>query len=213
MNKSIRSLAGYFYPYQITGNLDSDSTLIYFISGAFQNMETWKRFERHYAPITKVILSDLPGVGSADILPSSYSFDFIAQSIKHLLDHLEIDQINMLAASYGTPIGLLFCAKYPERVKKAVFVGAAMGFSDEINQEFKQHLHDVEEQNIKSFSEYLTRYLLNYSYQDKIERFNLAERILQKSVSCMSTEDIERYIQNTRRVLDYQQRAHNIQAI
>lgn len=213
MNKSILSFDGYRYSYKVVGNVNSNCTPIYFISGAFQNMETWRRFESHYTPVSKVILSDLPGVGSADILPSSYSFDFIAQSIKHLLDHLEIDKINILAASYGTPTGLLFCANYPERVKKAIFVGAALGFSSEINREFKQHLKDVEQHNIKSFSEYVTKYLLNYNYKDKIERFKLAERILLKSVSSMSEEDIDRYIQNTRRVLNYQQIAKTIKEI
>src|SRR5688572_14549117 len=94
-----------------------------FLSGAFQTMESWARFARAFSPCTTVVLVDPPGMGRADPLPSHVGLDLLAEAVRGVIDHLALDRINLVAASYGTPAAYRLAQMYPSRVARIALAG------------------------------------------------------------------------------------------
>jgi pimeloyl-ACP methyl ester carboxylesterase len=57
------------------------------------------------------------------------TFDEQAQAYAHLLDHLDIDRVAVVAFSHGGPSALLFAARYPERVSSLTLLSAGVASS------------------------------------------------------------------------------------
>src|SRR5688500_8308871 len=74
-----------------------------FVSGAFQTMESWTRFARAFQPYTTVVLVDPPGMGRSAVLPPDAGLDVLAGCLLRVLDELDLAQVTLVAASYGTP--------------------------------------------------------------------------------------------------------------
>src|SRR5690606_28632740 len=92
---------------------------------------------------------DLPG-GAATFARSSCSrrkvaravpsqcdgatFDEQAHAYVHLLDHLGLQRVAVVALSHGGPPALLFAALYPERVSSLTLISAGVASTEAANQ-------------------------------------------------------------------------------
>ncbi|MGC6427134.1 MAG: alpha/beta fold hydrolase [Akkermansiaceae bacterium] len=71
----------------------------------------------------RVIAPDLPGHGdSTDFDPSKFSFNYFADLVIELMDHLGIEKTNLGGLSMGSGISLNIALRYPDRVKKLVLL-------------------------------------------------------------------------------------------
>ncbi len=64
-------------------------------------------------------------------LPSGATFDQQARAYAHLLDHLGIEKVAVLALSHGGPSALLFAVLYPDRVSSLTLISAGVASSAE----------------------------------------------------------------------------------
>jgi pimeloyl-ACP methyl ester carboxylesterase len=62
-------------------------------------------------------------------LPAGATFDTQAQAFAHLLNHLGIEQVAVVALSHGGPSALLFAALYPDRVSSLTLISAGVATS------------------------------------------------------------------------------------
>jgi pimeloyl-ACP methyl ester carboxylesterase len=62
-------------------------------------------------------------------LPARATFDEQAHAYAHLLDHLGIDRVAVVALSHGGPSALLFAALHPERVSSLTLISAGVAAS------------------------------------------------------------------------------------
>ncbi len=75
MNTSDKKLnyQGYDYFYRVIENKNNNFEPTFFISGAFQNMDSWKKYVNYFSCETTVILTDLPGTGKSDTVYENVS--------------------------------------------------------------------------------------------------------------------------------------------
>ena len=85
-------------------------------SSTFFNQAFVEGLERNF----RVILIDLPGYGRSDC--SELSFEKLSEIINSLLDKLQIERINILGFSMGTPIALDYSIRNPEKVNKVILI-------------------------------------------------------------------------------------------
>jgi pimeloyl-ACP methyl ester carboxylesterase len=128
---------GYDYHYRIIEHPNPQFEPTFFISGAFQNMDSWSKFVRFFSQQTTVVVADLPGTGKADSLPSSIGFDFYSEAIARILQDANVNRVYVIAASYGTPIAYTFARNYQECVSRMVLAGTMK----EIPQHLREHIH------------------------------------------------------------------------
>jgi pimeloyl-ACP methyl ester carboxylesterase len=57
------------------------------------------------------------------------TFDDQADAYVHLLDHLRVDKVAVVALSHGGPSALLFAARYPERVSSLILLSCGVASS------------------------------------------------------------------------------------
>ena len=116
------ALRGYSYRYLRIPVAASESSLppVVFLGGAFQSMDSWRSFANVFAPLSDVVLVDLPGSGAADPLPPEFGLDFLAEALEKVFDRLELRPAFLVCASYGSPIGYRFAQRFPDRTSHLV---------------------------------------------------------------------------------------------
>ena len=174
------------------------------LSGAFQNMDSWKKFSDFFSKETLVVLADLPGVGKSDPVPEDLNMEFFCDCIKNLLDHLQIKKINIIAASYGTPIAHRFAQLFPKKMAKLVLTGTMREIPKNKRNKVSKTLKTISSGNMPLFAEEISEILLRKNKAYDIKKFELANRIILSVCKSLNEDEKEKYIHNTKRLLTHQ---------
>ena len=73
---------GYRYESRVVQGAATGLAPVVLVGGAFQRKEEWGRLERGLLAHADVVTVDLPGWGTADLLPETYGADFLAGAAK-----------------------------------------------------------------------------------------------------------------------------------
>lgn len=93
------------------------------LHGGAGSMEDMKHLITFFSDSYMVIANDRQGHGKTSDLERDFSFESMAANTVGLLDHLKLDRVNVIGFSDGGIIALTLAIKYPERIKKAVYIG------------------------------------------------------------------------------------------
>ncbi len=197
------SLNGFNYYCRFIENTESQYDPMVLLSGAFQNMDSWKNFTKVLSKNFSVVLIDLPGSGSADFLPYGYGGDFLVEAINNMFMHLGIEKANIIAASYGTPTAFNFAAKYPEKVAHLVMGGVMKEMPKERKIDVERIYQLAKQGNKKAFARETTKLLLNCEESKNVNKSSLVKRVMECSLARISKSEIKKMVENTRRILHH----------
>jgi pimeloyl-ACP methyl ester carboxylesterase len=196
---------GYDYYYRVIEGKNNNFAPTFFISGAFQNMDSWKRFANAFSNETTIILVDLPGTGKSDVVNDEIPLDFFAEAIYKIIQETCIEQMYLVSASYGTPIAYTFAKNFPEYVSKLVLAGTMKEIPFHMRGKIIQSVKLAEKYLMDEFAWFATHNgLLCLDPRKNIVRRELALRVLNAELKNMTRNETERYIMNTLRLLNYQ---------
>lgn len=99
--------------------------VVLLVHGLASNAGFWRYNISELSKHFRIIAVDLPGYGKSDKGNYSYKMTFFANTIKQLLDELQIDKVNFVGHSMGGQIGIWFSILYPDRVNKLVLASTA----------------------------------------------------------------------------------------
>ena len=77
----------------------------------------------------RAILFDVPGVGGSAMPALPYRPSTLARMSKHLLELLEIDQVDVSGVSWGGGLAQQFAKQYPKICRKLVLVATSSGWT------------------------------------------------------------------------------------
>jgi pimeloyl-ACP methyl ester carboxylesterase/DNA-binding CsgD family transcriptional regulator len=83
-----------------------------------------------YAPIAAyrtLVTYDKPGCGLSDPWPGSQTLDSDLEVLRAVIDHLELDRVDLLGLSMGAPVSLAYAVAHPQAVGRLLLYG---GFAD-----------------------------------------------------------------------------------
>ena len=172
------------------------------VGGAFQRKEDWGRIEEGLLEHSDVVTIDLPGWGSADLLPDSYGVDFLADTLNHILDELNLAELNALSGSYGTAIVYRLAQRYPHRVARMMLVGTMVAIPDHYRADFHRTLELLAAGQIDEFAQTALGIIFSRDPAAQIPTSAVIRRILLRRIDKASTEEIDKYGANTRRLLN-----------
>lgn len=118
----LKTPRGLNWYYQIAGQ---GQTLL-FLHGFGVNGRIWRQQTKYFSAAYRVVAVDLPGHGQSDW--QNVSLTEIAEDIEFLLQHLECQQIGIVASSFGGLAALKIFELNPRRVKFFVFAGSQPKF-------------------------------------------------------------------------------------
>jgi 2-succinyl-6-hydroxy-2,4-cyclohexadiene-1-carboxylate synthase len=100
--------------YQIKGN--GKETLV-LLHGFMENLSIWSDMEPHLSENFSLLKIDLPGHGQSGIISEVQTMELMAEEVKKVLDHQNLQKVHLLGHSMGGYISLGFAEKYPEYLK------------------------------------------------------------------------------------------------
>jgi pimeloyl-ACP methyl ester carboxylesterase len=198
--EGVVDIDGFACHFQISGNRDTGNVPVFFVSGAFQTMRSWRPFAERFEHTTTVLLADLPGMGRSDLLPRQYGLGFVARAARDVLEAAEIDRAYVVSASYGSPIAYTLAQRYPDRVDRLVLAGVMKEIPAHLHERTERTLVTVGEGRMTDFANEVVEGMLCRDPNTRITNRELAEKVLRR-VEHLSEGDQLRYIENTARLL------------
>jgi pimeloyl-ACP methyl ester carboxylesterase/UDP:flavonoid glycosyltransferase YjiC (YdhE family) len=121
------TLEGFGVYYETFGD-PSAPTVLFFPSWQIVHSRMWKMQVPHFARFFHVVTMDIPGNGKAERTtnPAAFEIDRVVDYGVGLLDHLDVQAAAAVGLSMGAANVLWMAARYPERVRRAVLIGAAL---------------------------------------------------------------------------------------
>ncbi len=104
--------------------MGSKGPTVLLIHGLFGDLDNLKRLGRDLADDHRVVVMDCRNHGDS-FHSDSMNYAAMAEDVKHLLDHLEIDQASLVGHSMGGKLAMEFALIYPDRVKKLIVADVA----------------------------------------------------------------------------------------
>ncbi len=197
-------LEGLHYSYRVRRHPEPEFEPTLFVSGAFQTMDSWARFARAFEPHTTILLIDPPGIGPSDVLAPEFGADFLAACLLHLLDRVEIDRVNVVAASYGTPPAFRLGQLQPERLNRVALVGTMKEIPPHVRNSVRETIETALRGERELLAQQVIDGLLCRDPSLPVDRRELAERVLRSSLTRMSGVDLEQYATNTKRLIQHE---------
>ncbi|QFZ20323.1 alpha/beta fold hydrolase [Saccharothrix syringae] len=114
---------GFTYSCRVVENAEARTEPIVLVGGAYQDMYAFHRVERPWRRAATLVVVELPGVGTADVLPASYGFDFLGLALGHLLDRLGLERVNLVGVSYGCAVAYRHARTNPTGVARLGLCG------------------------------------------------------------------------------------------
>ncbi|WBX99163.1 alpha/beta fold hydrolase [Chryseobacterium gambrini] len=87
------------------------------LHGFMENLSIWSDMEPHLSDNFSLLKIDLPGHGQSEIIAEVQTMEMMAEEVKKVLDHENINRIHLLGHSMGGYVSLAFAEKHPEYLK------------------------------------------------------------------------------------------------
>lgn len=187
-SRTVRAAAPYLAPVLLVG-------------GAFQRKEDWGRIERGLLDHADVLAVDLPGWGSAGVLPAEYDADFLAGALCQVLDDAGLAQVNVLAGSYGTAIAYRLAQLRPARIARMTLVGTMSTMPDHLRAAVRHALDLLAAGRRQEFAEMAVAWLMSRTPDADIAAGAAVRRILLGRCASISDHEAAQFTANTRRLL------------
>jgi pimeloyl-ACP methyl ester carboxylesterase len=100
--------------------LAGDGPPLVLIAGLASDGASWAPVTPFLAPHARLILPDNRGCGQTQVKDGAVTIEAMADDIIALLDHLEIEQTDMLGHSMGGVIAMSIAAQRPERLRRLI---------------------------------------------------------------------------------------------
>jgi pimeloyl-ACP methyl ester carboxylesterase len=105
------------------------------LHGFTESVKIWYDFKDSLISGFRVILIDLPGHGKSSIFEEEHSMELMADSVKAVIDHLNISSAVLIGHSMGGYVSLAFARKYAKLLKGlGLFHSTSLADSDEVKQ-------------------------------------------------------------------------------
>ena len=111
---------------------EGKGTVIVLLHGYLESLEIWSEFSADLAENCRVVSIDLPGHGKSGVFGKVHTMELLAQTVKSVMDFLNIDKYFMVGHSLGGYVTLAFLELFPECLSGlSLFHSHSLADSDE----------------------------------------------------------------------------------
>jgi pimeloyl-ACP methyl ester carboxylesterase len=110
--------------YEIHGGGVSSAPLV-LLHGSFMTISNnWTEWLDELSSTRRVIAVEMQGHGRTADIDRDFSYESLADDVAAMLDHLEIEQADLLGYSMGGGVAMQVAIRHPEKVRRVVSVSA-----------------------------------------------------------------------------------------
>lgn len=180
-----------------------------FVGGAFQALDKLGPLSDHWRQHYRLILIELPGFGDSDFLPESYSFDFTAECIAHVVRTLAVPNPVVVGTSYGSPSVYRYVGTHQNEVKAMVLGGSCTSIDRMMEYQIRLMLWIIKSQKVALFPKAFTEVMCN-TKELAIPNAPRIHQILIRSLARMDSDAQEKFIANSLRLIGAKMPDYNI---
>ncbi|WP_051325909.1 alpha/beta fold hydrolase [Glycomyces tenuis] len=193
---------GFRYCSRVSRSADPRFDPVVLIGGAMQRKEDWGRIEQGLLESADVVCPDLPGWGAADLLPPRHGSELLAGALRHLLDELGLERVNLFAGSYGTAIAYRLAQTDPERVARMALAGTMSTIPDGARPAMLGVLDLIASGERERFGQVAVETLMTVDPHADIASAAVVKRILTLRFGKLTDDELDKFVANTRRLLE-----------
>ena len=93
---------------------------VLFVHGFGSSLETWELVAPLLCQTRRCVSLDLPGFGLSSKYEQPYDADDMVTHVLGLMDQLDLEQVDLVAHSYGCSVALALATEHPQRVRRLV---------------------------------------------------------------------------------------------
>lgn len=111
--------------YRETGNASNPTLLL--LHGFPSSSHMFRHLIAHLSGTYHIIAPDYPGFGQSsapDTNAYAYTFDNLASTMEHFIDHLALTNIHLYIQDYGGPIGFRIATRRPQLIRSFIIQNA-----------------------------------------------------------------------------------------
>lgn len=124
---------------------------IVFLHGFLESSKIWEPFVEELSKKRQVILIDLPGHGKSGVIEEVHSMELMADAVKEVLIHLEVEQATIVGHSMGGYVSLAFCEKFPSMTRCLLLLNSTPSEDSKERKVNRQRAITVVKKNKKAF--------------------------------------------------------------
>ena len=94
------------------------------LHGYLESMLVWEDFVPYIYKEVRVVTLDLPGHGISEVRGEIHTMEYLADTVRGMLDRLGIERCTLAGHSMGGYVALAFCEKYPERLDGLILLSS-----------------------------------------------------------------------------------------
>jgi len=160
---------------------------IVLLHGFMESLKIWEDFSRQFSKSFRVVSIDLPGHGETPVMEEVHSMEFMAKTVKHVLDELNISKCVMVGHSMGGYVTLQFAKQFPELLAGFCLFHSQAGADNDQAKENRRRTINIVKLNKVGFIQQFIPELFSPS---NIDRFRGEIKVLQQQASTISAEGI-----------------------
>ncbi|MFI8437759.1 alpha/beta fold hydrolase [Streptomyces sp. NPDC079020] len=151
------------------------------IGGALQGMFGWPQMDDRLGPLADVVTADLPGMGTADPLPSGPSAEVLREAVLRIVDDLGAPKVNLFGFSYGTAIAFDFARHHPHRVARLALGGVPVHIGADQRAGWLRAMDLLADGDREGFAAFAADALMCLDPERPVHRRELARRYVRRS--------------------------------
>ncbi|MGQ7956429.1 alpha/beta fold hydrolase [Pseudomonas sp. SP16.1] len=174
------------------------------LGGAFQSFRSFAAEVDELLAGHPLILLDLPSQGGNLQLAPELGLEQLADLIAAFAEQLQLPPLMPIGLSYGSALAALFAARHPQRCARLLLAGITAFGRPGARLMLEEGLALLAEGRVGEFAQGALSGLLNPLHLDDTGVAPVFRKALLRQLQRLSPAEVERYRQNSRRLLDFQ---------
>ncbi len=190
--ESIYTYEDWDISYSTHGKFEEEALM--FVHGASSDQRIWNQLIEEAQESRFLVTLDLLGHGKSEKPETEYNIEVWASNLKHLVDHLKLKKVILVAHSFGVLIAKQFYSVFPELTHALIIVDGSLKqvLSEPIYQWMKTTLDRPDyEDYMKSLNEKSTNFCLKKKDSDMINEgvLNTPKYVLRGQLESMRAQE------------------------
>lgn len=182
---------------------DDNRHPVLLIGGAFQSFRSFSHEVAELLADHPVILLDLPSQGGNLQPASELSLEDLADLIAAFISEHQLPAVMPIGLSYGSALAALFACRHPQLCHRLLLSGIAAFGRTGARLLLEESLHTLKQGDIKTFAQGVLSGLINPLRGQQTEMPAIFQKAMLRQLQRLSTSEIQRYQQNSQRLLDF----------
>jgi pimeloyl-ACP methyl ester carboxylesterase len=194
---------GFAYHCRIVHQGSPQAQPLVLLGGSSQNRYAWLRHQKWLAEQCTMVTVDLPGYGSADFLPADRGLDFLAATVRHMLQELALPQVNLVGSCFGGAIALRFAQHHPAHVAKLGLVGMTRTIPEDYADAVPRWKRMLEQGDRARIASELVQRFMSPPGTGAVRKHEVVSRLLYAQFMAQSDDDISKSVEHNARLMSH----------